>query len=132
MPETTTYIEHLLNKIQSDWRKNKTSSIVIVAEGDDFGGAYKVAGAVRDQYDHFDIKVTVLGHVQRGGSPTAYDRVLASRLGVAAVQSLSEGKKGMMVGIQNNQISYTPFEKAIKYHKELNQSLLELVRVLSI
>ena len=132
VPETTTYIDHLLNKIQSDWKKNKTSSIVIVAEGDDFGGAYKVADAVKEQYDHFDIKVTILGHVQRGGSPSAYDRVLASRLGVESVRALAAGKKGIMVGVQNKQLSYTPFEKAIKHHKELNQSMLELVRVLSI
>jgi len=132
VPETTTYIEQLLYKIQTDWKKNKTSSIVVVAEGDDYGGAYKVADAVREKYDHFDIKVTILGHVQRGGSPSAYDRVLASRLGVEAVRSLSSGKNGVMIGVQNNQLSYTPFEKAIKYNKELNQSLLELVRVLSI
>ncbi len=132
VPETTTYIDNLLNKIQSDWKKNKTSSIIIVAEGDDFGGAYKVAEAVGNQYDHFDIKVTILGHVQRGGSPTAFDRVLASRLGVEAVNLLFAGKKGMMVGVKNNNISCTPFEKATKHHKDLNQSLLELVRVLSI
>ena len=132
VPETTTYIEQLLHKIQTDWKKNKTSSIVVVAEGDDYGGAYKVADAVREKYDHFDIKVTILGHLQRGGAPSAYDRVLASRLGVEAVRSLKSGKNGVMIGVQNNQLSYTPFEKAIKYNKELNQSLLELVRVLSI
>ena len=132
VPETTTYIDHLLNKIQSDWKKNKTSSIVVVAEGDDFGGAYKVADAVQEKYDHFDIKVTILGHVQRGGSPSAYDRVLASRLGVESVRTLIAGKKGVMIGVQNKDISFTPFEKAIKHHKELNKSMLELVRILSI
>ena len=109
VPETTTYIDHLLDKIQSDWKGNKTSSIIIAAEGDDFGGAYKVAEAVNKKFDHFDIKVTILGHVQRGGSPSAYDRVLASRLGVAAVQTICSGEKGVMVGIANNKISFTPF-----------------------
>ncbi len=132
VPETTTYIDNLLNKIQSDWKGNKTSSIIIAAEGDDFGGAYKVAEAVNKRFDHFDIKVTILGHVQRGGSPSAHDRVLASRLGVAAVKAMCAGKKGVMVGMTNNKVSFTPFEQTVKHHKDLDQTLLELVRILSV
>lgn len=132
IPETQTYIDHLLNKLEGDRRKNKMSSIVIVAEGDDFGGAYKVAEAVKNKFDYFDIRVSILGHIQRGGNPSALDRVIASRMGAGAVDALLEGRKGEMIGIINKEISFTPFEKAIKHHKIINKQLLSLVETLAI
>lgn len=131
VPETQTYIEHLLGKLENNWRKSKSSSIVIVAEGDGFGGAYKVAEAVKEKYPHFDIRVSILGHMQRGGNPSAFDRVLASRLGAGAVDALVEGRSGEMVGVINREVFFTPFEKAIKHHKELNKQLLSLAEILS-
>lgn len=131
IPETHTYIDHLIEKLGNNWRHNKKSNIVIVAEGEDFGGAYDVANAVKEKYPYFDIRVSVLGHIQRGGNPTALDRVIASRMGVAAVQGLLEGKRNVMVGIINKQIEFTSFEKSIKHHHKIDKSLLDLAEILS-
>ncbi len=132
IPETPTYIDHLLRKLNRDYQHHKPSSIIIVAEGDDFGGAYKVAEAVKEKHPFFDIRVTVLGHIQRGGSPSAFDRVLASQMGAGAVDYLLQGKKDVMVGFMNRTTVLTPFNKAIKHHKEINPNLLKLVDILSI
>lgn len=132
IPETTTYIDHLLKKLSDDQSKKKNSSIVLVAEGDDFGGAYKVAEAVKEKHPEYDIRVTVLGHIQRGGSPSAYDRVLASQLGAGAVDFLLKGKQDVMVGLIDKQLVLTPFSKAIKHNQKLNTQLLELADILSI
>lgn len=131
IPETTTYIDHLLSKFSESKAKNKPSSIIIVAEGDDFGGAYKVAEAVKNQHPAYDIRVTVLGHIQRGGSPSAYDRVLASRLGAGAVKFLMEGKKDVMVGLIHKDLVLTPFKQTIKHNHEINQDLLNLAEILA-
>jgi 6-phosphofructokinase 1 len=132
VPETTTYTGELIEKLENGRRANKTSGIIIVAEGDQSGGAYEVAKAIKEKFDYYDIRVSVLGHMQRGGSPKALDRVLASRLGYAAVLALKEGRKSAMVGIINNEVAYTPFEKAIKHHHQLNENLLKLVNILSL
>lgn len=131
VPETPTYINKLITKLKSDNINHKKSMIVIVAEGDESGGAYNVAEQVKKECPEFDTRVTVLGHIQRGGSPSALDRVLASRLGNAAVNALLEGKTNMMVGVLHKDISYIPFEKAIKHHQKLKMDLLELAEVLS-
>ncbi len=132
IPETRTYIPELIKKLENGWERHKNSMIIIVAEGDDAGGAYEIARQVKQQFDHYDMRVTILGHIQRGGSPSAYDRVLASTLGNAAVNALLEGKQNVMVGLVNNQIAYTPFEKAIKHHQQINPQLLQLADILSI
>lgn len=132
VPETPTYIDALIQKLRDGWNRQKQSSIVIVAEGDESGGAYEVAKAVKQNFDGYDVRVTVLGHIQRGGSPSAYDRVLASELGYAAVEGLLQGKFNVMVGRQGRQIVYIPFEKAIKHNKELNRQLLQIAETLSI
>ncbi|MBL4625110.1 MAG: 6-phosphofructokinase [Flavobacteriales bacterium] len=131
IPETSTYIDQLVDKLRNKWKRQKSSLIIIVAEGDESGGAYKVAAKVREQFDQYDTRVTVLGHVQRGGSPSAMDRVLASQLGLAAVNALLDGKKGVMVGIVNKEIQYTPFERATKHHDKLNMDLLHLAELLA-
>ncbi|MCF8228410.1 MAG: 6-phosphofructokinase [Bacteroidales bacterium] len=132
VPETKTYINSLIDKLKNDRRKNKKSGIVIVSEGDDFGGAYDVAEEIKKRFDHFDIRVTILGHIQRGGPPTCGDRVLASTLGYESVMALLKGKSGVMVGQVDNKIAFTPFEKAIKQHQKMNKHLLEIARVLSL
>ena len=131
VPETPTYINTLIDKLQSNTRQHKQSMIVIVAEGEELGGAYNVAKQVKLACPEFDTKVTVLGHIQRGGSPSALDRVLASRLGNAAVNALLSGKTNLMVGVTHRDISFTPFEKAIKHHQSINMDLLNLAEILS-
>jgi 6-phosphofructokinase 1 len=131
IPETTTYIDALIEKLKKGLRNNKMSSIIIVAEGDDSGGAYEVQKQILQHFDCFDTRVSILGHIQRGGSPSAQDRVLASRMGVAAVEALIAGRKNEMIGIVNNQIKYTPFEQSIKHHLSVNRNLLDLAEVLS-
>ncbi len=131
VPETVTYIDELIEILDKGFRRNKKSGIIIVAEGDELGGAIEVARQVKEKYDHYDTRVTILGHIQRGGSPTANDRILASRVGYAAVNALIEGKRGLMVGVINNAIAFTPFEKAIKHNKSLQKDMLEMALILS-
>ena len=132
VPETETYVDRLIEKLQKGWERKKSSSIIIVAEGDDAGGAYKVAEKVKEKFKHYETKVTVLGHIQRGGSPTAADRVLASQLGYASVYALMQGRVNEMVGVVNRKLTFTPFEKAIKHHHQINRELLNLAEILSI
>jgi len=125
--------ERDLKKILFDGNKRKKSSnLIIVAEGDEEGGAFAWAEKFKNEYPDINIRVTVLGHLQRGGSPTAIDRVNASRLGSAAVEALLDDQKSVMVGLQNDEIVLVPFSKAIKLHKDVNRDLLTLVRILSI
>jgi 6-phosphofructokinase 1 len=109
------------------------SAIVVVAEGGELGGAHRLAEALRMDaaFDDIDLRTTVLGHVQRGGSPTARDRVLASRLGAAAVEALLEGHAGVMVGIVNGDVKLTPMRNAWGRKKELDLDLLNLATLLS-
>jgi len=132
VPETTTYIDNLARLLRHDWRKNKTSGIVIVAEGDDMGGAIEVAKKMKERVPEIEARVTILGHVQRGGSPSAFDRVLASSLGYHAVKGLLEEQHGVMTGIINKEVVYTPFEKAIKHYKDINTDMLEMSRILAL
>ena len=109
VPETTTYFDNFAMLLKHDWRRNKTSGIVIVAEGDDAGGAYAIATKMKEKLPELDTRVTILGHIQRGGSPSAYDRVLASTLGHCAVKALIEEQRGIMVGIVDKCVTYTAF-----------------------
>ena len=131
VPETVTYIDELIETLETGFRKNKRSGVIIVAEGNDAGGAFEVARKVKEKYSHYDTRVTVLGHIQRGGSPSSFDRILASTLGYEAVNALISGRRGEMVGIINRQVVFTPFEKSVKHHKEINRDLLEMARILS-
>lgn len=131
IPETKTDINALLSRLEHS-RKDKSSKIIIVAEGDDAGGGFEVAKVVKDKFPAIDTRVSILGHIQRGGPPSCMDRVLASRLGVAAVESLMEGKSSEMIGIVNGKIHFTPFGNAIKHNKEVNSELLKIVEILSL
>ena len=131
VPESKTNIQALIKTLQLNYSKKKTSSIVVVAEGDDAGGAFKIAEQVKEQFDKFDIRVSILGHLQRGGRPTCMERVLASRLGMEAVKALLNNIKGVMIGQVHKEIVYTPFEQASKHHQKINPILLEMVEILS-
>lgn len=130
VPELEHDMEDLIGKIKN-WRKTKGSRIIVVAEGDESGGAYKVADVIKNNCPEFDIRVSILGHIQRGGNPSCMERVNASIVGFNAVKALMQGRKNEMIGIVNKQISYTPFDKAIKHHQELNKDLQELIGILS-
>jgi 6-phosphofructokinase 1 len=131
IPETQTSIDNLVDKIRRDWRPSKRSSIIIVSEGDEEGGAYEVAKKVTGKLEGFSYRVAILGHIQRGGSPTCNDRLLASRLGHSAVEALLEGKHGCMMGIINNEPAITPFSKAVKQHNHVSSNLLSMAHTLS-
>ena len=132
IPEISTEVDQLAELIQNGFRKSKNSSIVLVAESPITGGAMALAERVKKEYPGYDVRVTILGHLQRGGSPTAHDRILASRMGAAAVDALLEDQRNVMIGIRNDEIVYVPFSKAIKNDKPINRELLNTLRRLSI
>ena len=132
IPEISTEVDQLAELIQNGFRKSKNSSIVLVAESPVTGGAMAMAERVKNEYPQYDVRVTILGHLQRGGSPTATDRILASRMGAAAVDALLEDQRNVMIGIRNDEIVYVPFSKAIKNDKPINRELLNTLRRLSI
>jgi 6-phosphofructokinase 1 len=131
IPETKTDAQALIGRLEKG-RKDKSSKIIIVAEGDEAGGAFETAKVIKEKFPNYDIRVSILGHIQRGGSPSCMDRVLASRLGVSAVESLLAGRKGEMLGVVNGEVCYTPFSAAIKHNVEMNPRLLEIVEILSL
>ena len=131
IPETSTSIKELVKTIEAHYAKKKASIIVVVAEGEEMGGAVKVAKKVSKKFTALSARVTILGHIQRGGRPTAMERVNASWMGLEAVKALIAGQKGVMVGIVNNKVTHTPFEKAIKHNQEISPTLLEMVKVLA-
>jgi len=132
IPEKESDIDSLISNLKKGAKRNKLFSLVIVAEGNPGGGATEIAQKVKEKFDYYDIKVAIIGHLQRGGAPTCSDRVLASRLGHSAVELLLEGKKGAMVGVQNNKIKLTPFSSAIKKAKSPDDELLRMAEILAL
>ncbi|MDB4448192.1 6-phosphofructokinase [Roseivirga sp.] len=132
VPEHSWSIDQLIARLRKGAANQKASNIVIIAEGCQLGNAYAVADQVKEKLDYFDIRVTVLGHLQRGGSPTTMDRVLASRLGVAAIEGLRDGKSKVMVGVVNNHVAYTHIHEAIKTEKKLDPEEFRVAKILSI
>jgi 6-phosphofructokinase 1 len=132
IPETRGESRDLKKIIENGNIRKKSSNIIIVAEGDEEGGAFAIAEKVKDEFRDYDIRVSVLGHLQRGGSPSAIDRVNASRLGHAAVEALIDDQKSVMVGISNDEIVLVPFRRAVKLHKDVDRSLVDLARILSV
>ncbi|MCC6283409.1 MAG: 6-phosphofructokinase, partial [Saprospiraceae bacterium] len=132
IPEEEANIDDLVKLLKRGAKRAKLFSIVIVADGTHMGPVYDIARKVEEKVDMFDdIKVTVIGHLQRGGSPSTFDRVLASILGFGAVEALLEGKSGVMIGIRNNNIQHTPFKDAISKNKPLNKDLLRMAHILA-
>lgn len=132
IPEISTQADQLAELIQNGFRKSKNSSIVLVAESPVTGGAMGLAERVKNEYPGYDVRVSILGHLQRGGSPTAFDRILASRMGAAAIDAILDDQRNVMIGIKNDEITYVPFTKAIKNDKPINPELLGTLRKLSI
>jgi len=132
IPEISTETDQLAELIENGFRKSKNSSIVLVAESPVTGGAMGIAERVEKEYPQYDVRVSILGHLQRGGSPTAHDRILASRMGAAAIDALLDDQRNVMIGIKNDEIVYVPFTRAIKNDKPINRELLNTLRRLSI
>ena len=133
IPEMHTDVDQLGQLINQGFRKSKNSAIVLVAENPQTGGAMALAERVKQEFPQYEARVTILGHIQRGGSPTAIDRILASRLGAAAIGALLEGQRNVMMGMRNGQIVYVPFSRAINHHeKSFDTGDEDLVRILSI
>lgn len=131
LPETITNIQDVKDSLREVFRNQRRSSLVVVAEGDETGGAMKLADDLKDEFGKYEMRVCILGHIQRGGAPTARDRVLASRLGAASVQALLDGHSSVMVGIINNEIKITPMRNVWSKKKSINYELLELAKILS-
>lgn len=131
IPEMETEVDQLGALIDQGFRKSKNSAIVLVAENPASGGAMGLAERVKKEFPQFDARVTILGHIQRGGSPTAIDRIIASRMGEAAIEALMEGQRNVMIGIQNNELVYVPFSRAVRHNKSINRDYVNLVKILS-
>lgn len=133
IPEENRGLEQLLESLKKSEKSGKSSSIVVVAEGDKTGkNVFELAAYVEQNLPHYEVRVSVLGHMQRGGAPSCFDRVLASRMGVHAVESLQNGASNVMVGVVNDQMRLTPLDQAIKGKSEINQNLLRVTDILSI
>ncbi|HLL94535.1 MAG TPA: 6-phosphofructokinase [Spirosoma sp.] len=133
VPEVLTPISEVVETLKAGWSRQKASSIIVVAEGEEEGNANEIAEKIRTQVQpDIDMRVTTLGHIQRGGVPTAYDRILASRLGLGALEGLMNGEKNVMAGVVNNELVYTPFRDTIRLPKPINEDLLRMVKILSV
>ncbi len=131
IPETKTDMEAIICSLTEKEKRKKLVNLIVVAEGDDFGGAEQVAKIVRERLPSADVRVCVLGHIQRGGSPTCSDRLVASHMGYYAVESLLIGRNNVMVGVINNKIHYTPLDKAVKEKQKIGQEWMKIVKILA-
>jgi len=132
IPESKFNVERLFDRLENG-RKDKTSRIIIVGEGDgEESKAFEIGAQVKEKFPQLDTRVSILGHIQRGGKPTCMDRVLASRVGVAAVEALLAGYRGEMVGLLNDEIAFTPFEHAAKHNTDIDPNMLRIVEMLSL
>lgn len=132
IPEKKDSHQELFATLRKAEKAGKSSSIIVVAEGEKLGGIYDLAKSTKEEFPDFDIKVTILGHIQRGGSPSCADRVLASRLGYGAVVGLLKGENKVMTGIRSNKLVYTPIKEAIIKHNDLDQEILTISEILAI
>jgi len=131
IPESKTDIQAVFDRLEKG-RKDKKSKIIMLAENGEAGDAFEVGRQIKEKFPNYDTRVSILGHIQRGGSPTCMDRVLASRVGVAAVEGVIAGRRNEMVGLIHNEIAFTPFELAIKHNMDINPDFLKIVGILSI
>ncbi len=131
IPERKTDIEELIHSLVEKEKRKKLVNLVVVAEGEEFGGANEVAKVVKERLPQVETRVCILGHIQRGGAPTCLDRLIASRMGYSAVECLIEGRHNIMVGILNNKMHYTPLEKAVKAKQKISEDWLKIVKILA-
>jgi len=132
IPETKTHIDKLIAHLERGWKRQKSGHVIIVAEGDDAGGAFKIAELVNQKFDKLETKVAILGHIQRGGNPTCMDRVLATRLGFEAVEGLMQGKTRVMVGQIAGVIEFTELSNAVKHLGEINEKIIHIAEIMAI
>ncbi len=131
IPEIKNQVANLKDFFEKGFKRKKASNIIIVAEGDESGGAFAIADKVKDDFKDYDVRVTVLGHIQRGGTPSAYDRVTASLFGHAAVEALLDDQQSIMIGLVNDEISHCTFNKAVKMHKQVDMDKMAIAEILS-
>ena len=132
IPEVNMSFENLINSLKKSKKSGKTSSIIVVAEGDKTGkNVFELASKIEETLPKYETRVSVLGHIQRGGTPSCFDRVLGTQLGVKAVESLIEGNDGNMVGIDNGKIIFTPLDKALKGKSKINKELLRISQIMN-
>ena len=132
IPEVDGQVEGLKDYLEKGFKRKKSSNIILVAEGETRGGAFAIAEQVKEEFQEYSVRVSILGHIQRGGTPSAYDRVSASKLGFEAVQALMDDQKSVMVGFHNNEVAHVPFSKVIKLKKNVDPQSLEMAEILSI
>ncbi len=132
IPEIKDQAAGLKEFLEKGFKRRKSSNIIIVAEGDDEGGAMTIADFVKDDFAEYDVRVSILGHMQRGGSPSAFDRVTASKFGYHAVEALLDDQKSVMIGFRDNDLVHVPFSKVIKTHKSVDPEVLEMAEILSV
>jgi len=132
IPEVKGQVEGLKDFLEKGFKRKKSSNIIIVAEGDESGGAFAIAKKVKNDFKDYDVRVSILGHIQRGGTPSAHDRVTASLFGYAAVEALIDDQKSVMIGMDNGEIAHCTFNKAIKLEKHVDTNKLEIAEILSI
>lgn len=132
IPEVNMSFDNLINSLKTSKKSGKTSSIIVVAEGDKTGkNVFDLASKIEDTLPRYETRVSVLGHIQRGGSPTCFDRVLGTQLGVRAVESLIENNHGLMIGVNSGKITFTPLNKAIKGKTKINKELLRMSKIMN-
>jgi len=131
IPESKTDLQAVFERLESG-RKDKKSKIIMLAENGEAGDAFEIGRQIKEKFPNYDTRISVLGHIQRGGRPSCMDRVLASRVGVAAVEALLAGHRNEMVGLIHNDIAYTPFELAAKHNTDVNSEFLKIVKILAI
>ncbi|MGC4099757.1 6-phosphofructokinase [Ferruginibacter sp.] len=131
IPERKTIINDIIKALEEKERRHKLVNLIVVAEGDEFGGADEVAKVIKTRLPHQEVRVCILGHIQRGGSPSCADRLIASRMGYHAVESLLEGRHNVFVGIVNNKMNYTPLNEAVKKKQRISEEWMKIVKILS-
>ncbi|MBO9572820.1 MAG: 6-phosphofructokinase [Chitinophagaceae bacterium] len=131
IPERKTEMEELVQGLLEKEKRKKLVNLVVVAEGDEIGGGNEVSKIIKSRLPNADVRVCILGHIQRGGSPSCFDRLIASRMGYSAVECLIEGRHNVMVGIVNNKMQYTPLSKAVKAKQKINDEWLKIVKILA-
>lgn len=131
IPERKTIIEDIITQLEEKERRKKLVNIIVVAEGDDFGGGNEVGKIIKERLPLLEVRVCILGHIQRGGSPSCMDRLIASRMGYHAVECLVEGKHNVFVGIVNNRMNYTPLDEAVKKKQRISEEWMKIVKILA-
>ncbi|MEP6712225.1 MAG: 6-phosphofructokinase, partial [Ferruginibacter sp.] len=131
IPEKKTDINHILSSLEEKEKRKKLVNIIVVAEGEEFGGAAELAKIIKDKMPSLETRVCILGHIQRGGSPSCMDRVIASRMGYHAIECLRDGKYNVFVGIVNNRMNYIPLNEAVKKRQRISEEWMKIVKILA-